>query len=206
MRLSRNHRRPGHPQRRSEKRWFHGIFPCGRLERCFYPRQRRCRHDQRRGSGMSRFRKLEAMTAVCSVRFGHDYRSWRYLSGNNRRHYRRRSCHRHDQQQDHGSKNHPRSREKEGRPSGIRRSFGLQVGHGHQPMEARRLCSPRRTDPPLPSKPKQLKRSCPGIEIPSAAFYVIERYQMKDRKHQQAQLMATMITYYQGDPKRIHHF
>ena len=29
---------------------------------------------------------------------------------------------------------------------------------------------------------------------------------MKDRKHQQAQLMAAIITYYQGDPKRIHHF
>ncbi|HIZ76996.1 MAG TPA: HD domain-containing protein [Firmicutes bacterium] len=29
---------------------------------------------------------------------------------------------------------------------------------------------------------------------------------MKDRKHQQAQLMAAMITYYQGDPKRVHHF
>ena len=29
---------------------------------------------------------------------------------------------------------------------------------------------------------------------------------MKDRKHQQAQLMAAMITYYQGEPKRVHHF
>ena len=91
--------------------------------------------------------KLEAMTAVCSVGIDMVIIPGDTTAGGHQRPHRRRSRHRHGQQQDHRRPRHPRHRPQGRRGAGFRRPAGLRPHHARQPAGPLGLHQPRRPAP-----------------------------------------------------------
>ena len=106
-----------------------GLQPCGRPVRCLYPRQRGRRHDPRRRVRLPDHRKAGSHDGCLlgGHRYGHHPR--RYHPRCHQRPDRRRSRHRHGEQQDHRCPRHSRHRPQGWRDPGFRRSAGLWPHH-----------------------------------------------------------------------------